>query len=385
MTTTTNDTLTAALAYVDRGWKVLPVYSPPGDAKKPRIKHWPNSATSDAETVRKLWAKWPDANVGIATGATSGFFVLDVDPGHGGDESLADLERQHGPLPGTVESLTGGGGRHLLFAMPSGIRVPNRIGGLGCGLDIRGDGGFIVAPPSVHQGGAPYRWELSSDPEMTQIAEAPAWLLERVTERTETTEAISLSSLSAPSSLSALSLSVTQAIEQTLPTSEGQRHRCVFDFARMLKSDPAYADGEPSQMREIVREWHRRALPFMTTKPFDETWCDFREAWNRIKYPMGRGPIDEALRRAKAAPDPDVAGRYDTGEVRLLIKLCRELQRRAENGPFFLDCRTAGKQIGLDHQTAWRRLRMLCADGVLNLTELGTKGRASRYRYQAAA
>jgi hypothetical protein len=100
---------------------------------------------------------WPDANVAIATGMESGIFVLDIDPRHGGDKSLEMLENQYGSLPATLKSKTGNGGWHLFFRHP-GTPIPNLISKIGSGLDIRGDGGYVVAPPSLHQSGAYYQW-----------------------------------------------------------------------------------------------------------------------------------------------------------------------------------------------------------------------------------
>src|SRR5262249_22810872 len=126
-------------------------------------------ATTDPDTILRWWAECPSANVGIATGALSGFIGLDVDPRHRGDESLAALEREHGKLPATVEAGTAGGGRHLLFAH-SGVPIRNRVN-LARGLDVRADGGYIVAPPSQHASGEAYAWIIA--PDAAPLAEIP--------------------------------------------------------------------------------------------------------------------------------------------------------------------------------------------------------------------
>jgi hypothetical protein len=120
-------------------------------------------------------ARWPEANVGIVTGRISGLVVVDVDAGHGGEASLAQLEAAHGPLPLTVEALSGGGGRHLYFAHPGG-RVGNRVGLLP-GIDLRGDGGCVVAPPSIHPNGRRYVWASERAPGVAPLASLPGWLL----------------------------------------------------------------------------------------------------------------------------------------------------------------------------------------------------------------
>ena len=95
-------------------------------------------------TIAEWWSRWPDAGVAIATYADSGVIVLDVDPRHGGDDSLAALEHQYGELPPTWRCLTAGGGLHAYLRHPGG-HVGNRVG-LWPGLDVRGDGGYVVAP-----------------------------------------------------------------------------------------------------------------------------------------------------------------------------------------------------------------------------------------------
>ena len=197
-TATGNPTLDAALAYAHRGWPVIPIHAIDGgrctcgDAdckspgKHPRTAHGLNEATTGEAAIRRWWGRWADANVAMVTGARSVIFVVDVDPRHGGDDSLSDLEHQHGELPNTVESITGGGGRHIFFAHPGGgARIPNSSGKLGPGLDVRGDGGYVVVEPSLHASGRRYAFELSHHPSDTKPAAAPAWLLEMVIEEDE--------------------------------------------------------------------------------------------------------------------------------------------------------------------------------------------------------
>ena len=117
--------------------------------------------------------------VGVPTGKGSGLLVLDVDPRDGGPESLAALERENGPLPETARARTGGGGVHVFFRYPAEKEVRNSAGWLGLGLDVRGEGGYVVVPPSRTQG--PYEWIDRSRP-----VEA-AWLVERLSEHEEET------------------------------------------------------------------------------------------------------------------------------------------------------------------------------------------------------
>ena len=167
----------AALTYRKRHWSVIPMQA---HDKRPAIRwlEFQHRHASESE-IEDWYTCWPDGNVGIVTGVISGFIVLDIDPKHGGDTSLAKLIQQHGPLPHTIEARTGGGGRHLYFAHPGG-RVRNKVG-LAPGIDLRGDGGCVVAPPSIHASGRTYTWIEGHDPEHTALAPMPDWLLREAT------------------------------------------------------------------------------------------------------------------------------------------------------------------------------------------------------------
>lgn len=166
----------AALDYGRLGWSVIPI-EPRG--KRPLIRwHVYQSRRADPTEVCDWFRRWPDANIAVVTGVISGLVVVDLDPRHGGTESLDIIQREHGPLIETAESRTGGGGRHLYFAHPGEI-VPNRVG-IAAGLDLRGDGGYVVAPPSTHACGEPYHWTRS--PESFPVAPLPQWLFHLVSD-----------------------------------------------------------------------------------------------------------------------------------------------------------------------------------------------------------
>jgi len=169
---TTQTTEQAAIDYLDRGWSVIPVRE---REKRPAVpwKAYQEKYVSE-DTLHDWFRRTPDFNVAIVTGALSGLVVVDVDPRHGGRESLRKLERANGSLPGTMESITGGGGRHLYFAHPGGV-VHNRTN-IEPGIDLRGDGGCIVAPPSIHPSGKRYRWKKGHGPGEATLAPLPDWL-----------------------------------------------------------------------------------------------------------------------------------------------------------------------------------------------------------------
>ncbi len=170
--------LSAALAYARRGVPVFPC-EPGGKRPLTRNGHW--DATTDPHAIERWWKRWPSANLGVPTGEKSGLVVLDVDPDDGGLESLARLEREHGPLPRTARARTGGGGTHVFFRYPGAgeAEVRNSAGWLGRGLDVRGEGGYVVVPPSRTR--SAYGWTDRSPPA------GASWLLERLSEKDEAT------------------------------------------------------------------------------------------------------------------------------------------------------------------------------------------------------
>jgi Bifunctional DNA primase/polymerase, N-terminal/Primase C terminal 1 (PriCT-1) len=240
----------AAWRYAALGWPVLPVHTPTGDptrpcscrrvncprignhpchsnackdkgkhtchqstcesiGKHPRTRNGIHDASTNEAKIRRWWNTWEEANIGLATGKRAGFFVLDIDPHKGGDETLTSLERRHGKLPKTRAADTGGGGLHYLFNYPD-FPIKNSAGKLGPGLDIRSDGGSIIAPPSLHASGEQYRWR-NSEP----IAEAPEWLLRLLREAQRSYA------------------NGSRAIGETIP--EGQRNNTLMSLAGTMR------------------------------------------------------------------------------------------------------------------------------------------------------
>jgi Bifunctional DNA primase/polymerase, N-terminal len=159
----------AALRYAALGWPVFPVHT---GGKVPLTRHGCKDASTDPAVVRAWWQRHPTANIGVATGPASGLLVVDVDPAPGGYGALAELEAGHGALA-TLEAGTPAGGAHLYLRYPPGRQLGNSAGRLAAGLDTRGAGGYVVAPPSRRSEGR-YVWSVDPDPVMPP----PDWLLD---------------------------------------------------------------------------------------------------------------------------------------------------------------------------------------------------------------
>lgn len=174
--------LTAALGYAERGWRVMPLYSITPDGvcscykgaactspgKHPRTMDGLKSASSDPSQIENWWSMWPESNVGVLTGAESGIIVLDVD-----DTSTKALDGRE--LLPTLTQETGSGGVHYIYRHPGG-RLKSSVKVLP-GIDSRADGGYIVAPPSRHVSGQAYRWTVERDIEL-----APQWWVKLLTQ-----------------------------------------------------------------------------------------------------------------------------------------------------------------------------------------------------------
>jgi hypothetical protein len=142
----------------------------PLNGKVPLTPRGCKDATADLERVAKWWQRWPEANVGVACGAPAGLFVVDLD-GLVGAAAFVELQRRYGALPATLWARTGSGGWHAYFRHVAGLG--NSAGKLAPHVDTRGDGGYVVAPPSRHPNGNRYRWHKPD----TRPAELPGWLL----------------------------------------------------------------------------------------------------------------------------------------------------------------------------------------------------------------
>jgi hypothetical protein len=182
-----------ALGYAGLGWSVFPLHSVreggtctcggdcPSPAKHPRTKDGFKSASTDQKTVTEFWDQWPDANIGVRTGRVSGVFVVDVDEAKGADLDKL-FKRFGGEENWRTLTCTTGRGRHFYFRLPTGVEVRNSASKLALSVDVRGEGGYVVAPPSVHILGDLYEWTYDE-----QLLGPPPGLLEALDDKATVT------------------------------------------------------------------------------------------------------------------------------------------------------------------------------------------------------
>ncbi len=281
--------LAAALWYAGRGLPVFPLHSVDGQGrcscngkpgckpgKHPRIPNGHVGASTDPGQIRRWWSRWPEANIGIPTGERSGLLVLDIDD-HG-FTSLDALEEEHGPLPETLTVRTGGGGMHLYLKYPPGSGIRNSAGKVGLGLDVRGEGGYVVAPPSRTDKG-PYAF-LDRLPRTLP----PEWLLEaaRGPHRAATDE--DGTEAGRDGGLDAGSLE---------PIPKGERGDTLFRIACSLRARGCEYARILSELRRVNRE---RCSPPIGAHPEDTDAGELEKIAGSVvsRYPAG-----------DAAPEPD--------------------------------------------------------------------------------
>jgi hypothetical protein len=174
----------SALALARKGMRVFPCAERSKDPLKG--SHGYKDATTDERIIQSWWLSRPALNIGIATGQGSGVWVLDIDGDDGGEATLRELEAKFGELPPTVEAITGNG-RHLYWRWPEGVEIRNSQERDDMpGIHVRGNGGYTVAPPSVHPTGRVYAWSVDS---ASEFASSPDWLIERINRNGKPVEA----------------------------------------------------------------------------------------------------------------------------------------------------------------------------------------------------
>lgn len=332
--------LKSALRYAAKGKPVFPVV--PG-GKKPLIKDWPNAASTDPRRIHMWWSRWPGANIGTPTGERSGFWVLDVDR----PEALEELEAQIGPLPPTPTVRTPRGGRHLYFRHVEGIT--NSPGSLPTGIDVRGEGGYVLVPPS-----AGYTWE-----DRSPVAEAPKRLLDLVRQKAEKKRALR-SERRVRGAAGA-------------PIKEGDRNRTLFFEALDLKD----AGKSPEAvLAEIEARNEARCV-----SPLDAGEVE-GIAKSACRYPVRSGsPSPEMLEAAEELERRwwthswrGMGGKTDRDVYRVLIELARRYGRLLDDGSVTVSAsvRSVALAAATRYETvSGRATKRLASAGLIRKTDGG--------------
>lgn len=365
----------AALDYHGMGLSVVPV----GKDKRPVVKWKAYTRTRPDRDTIEAWFDparrgRPVTGVAIVLGRVSGdLIVRDFDVA----EVYHDWAAKHPDHARTLPTVRTARGFHV-YARITNVRTVKFDDG-----ELRGDGVYVVAPPSLHKSGRTYEWIVPLVPDVALDVDAGVFYLDSRIRTPTPSWPVDLVNPVYPEylvSTTELRDYIEQAIVASLPETTGHRESHIMALARRLKARPEIADKPAAELLSIVREWHRLAYSAIGTKPFDQTRAAFVRAWGNVHTPYGV-TLAGIIREAENAPTPTCAAEYDDQRTHLLIRLCKALAQRCENGVFWLSCREAGKAMQLSHTAAADLLNMLVEDGVLALVRRGERRRSSEYRY----
>ena len=344
-----------------------------GDKKTPCVAD--NPIQNASCTNHKTWRPFTVATEGLRNGAynavayaLNGDFVgVDLDDCLRDGKLTAHADKIIKRCDSYSEASISGTGIHILLAgqLPTGRgrRLPD--------IEIYGQKRFFIATGN----------RLPNSPvNIRNTPDTIAWLLDGVT---ETTDAI-YSAVSAYSVVS-VTLSLDELIIKTTPKRPRERNARLFDLARGLRFNLGKADSPLSELKQIVRRWHKTALPVIRTKDFDETWSDFVHAWMCVQVPFGADLLSYAWQRSQNDPAPSVLTNYDSKPVCRLICLCHALAVLSPKLHFFLSTHEAARLLNTTAMQIHRWLNMLVADGIIGIRCRGNEHRATRYRWTSPA
>ncbi|MBA8797907.1 hypothetical protein FHW77_001589 [Agrobacterium sp. RC10-4-1] len=310
--------LELAQHYAAEGWPVFPCRSHAEEhvdqatgeiitlgEKTPLTPNGFKAATRFPRIIERWWSDWPDAAVGLPTGEKTGFFALDIDNKPGGANGfdwLAEMEAEHGPLPDTARVTSPNGGLHIYFKYVVGTR--NR-GALGAGVDIRSEGGYVLAAGSTMANGRSYKWETDT----REIADAPAWLLDLLLPKSA--PAHTQYSLSAATNNAYVDAAVDRELADLAGAPMGTRNNALNDAAFSIGTIVgAGALGEAearAMLQDVARGWGRD--------------------WSRCCKTIENG-LKAGIQNPRNIPEPDFPAQDNTR----LVDITRMIQRGLEKG-----------------------------------------------------
>lgn len=304
-----------------RGWKIFPCGQ---QAKKPLLKNWPSVATDDLDQLKEWAAEFHGCNWGAVTGFRSGMFAVDVD-GQVGLAALADHARQGRGLPETLTVSTGRGS-HLYFQLPDGVHIGNSAGRLARGLDVRGERGYCIVPPSSHETGAIYAY----DNHGARIASAPDWLLQLI-----------------------VNPAVQPGKHNIAAVYEGRRNDALTRLAGALRRRGANFE----KLRvELLHANEHRCIPPLPHAEVEQI------ARSVSKYqPGGLDPLEIAWKVVLSEIHPRGYEQF--------LALCSHLQADRAGLPIALPVMRVGKLFGVDRRQISRWKHYAVRDGYLTLVD----------------
>lgn len=310
--------LELAQHYVAQGWPVFPCRSHAEEnvdqatgeiitlgEKTPLTPNGFKGATRFPRIIERWWSDWPDAAVGLPAGEKTGFFALDIDNKPGGANGfdwLAEMEAEHGPLPDTARVTSPNGGLHIYFKYVVGTR--NR-GALGAGVDIRSEGGYVLAAGSTMANGRSYRWETDT----REIADAPAWLLDLLLPKSA--PAHTQYNLSAATNNAYVDAAVDRELADLAGAPMGTRNNALNDAAFSIGTivgAGAISEAEArALLQDVARGWGRD--------------------WSRCCKTIENG-LKAGMQNPRHIPEPDFPAHDNTR----LVDITRMIQRGLEKG-----------------------------------------------------
>jgi len=366
-----NSLLVQALGYACRGWSIIPVIG------KRAAGLWKPFQTrrADEGTLCRLFSRKGITGLAVVLGRVSGgLAVRDFDKTNA-YLTWADANPAHAADLPTVRTARG----YHVYGRLDAEEYRTLADG-----ELRADSKhYVLLPPSLHPDGIAYHWTVPlPDRELPPL---PQSLASNHVHAHDPADSAYPSRPSRPKHTQTSIAWWTSAIAATLPSGPGQRNRHIFELARRLKAIKSNAG--PGELRPILREWHRQALPYIRTKAFGESWVDFVIAWKRVERPAGQSFLAAAA-AAEAIEPPSIAKKlgYD-GHLLRLTALCWQLARQWGEIPFPLGCEIAGKYLRVSTRHAGRLLKALHFDGVIELVSKGRKprdglpGQASEWRF----
>jgi hypothetical protein len=361
------DTLNEALRLNSMGISTIPLA--PGQKIPPRGFRW-KQFQNRLPTACEL-KDWHDGTefglAAICGGVSGGLYALDFDkPG-----SYERFRGRHTDICRSLPAVSTGRGVHLWARSPTTQTKKFSWG------ELRGDGCYVAAPPSIHPSGRSYRWFRP----LTELPTVDLSLIVGSRSRVPS-PALEDSSLTLPHPFILLcdTYTVEQAIEATLPPHIGTRNSSLLRFCQLLRR--LFPDATPKQVEAHVREWHRRALPTIRTQDYRTTWREFYAAFPETTGGTLGPTWREATSTAESVSVPAWAERYGDG-YQTVIRMAIALNQEHGGGSFPLACRQVERFTGINYKTASRMLAKLVDDRVLarTSTEVVPGVKAFEYRY----